>query len=106
MSKTNNKIDELRSKIMNKIQDKVDDKVDDKETTKVEATEYIIYDVIPDPNLKGRNYVIVKITYNIVNKEAIVEGVKPFPDKTVGLSIQMNKENLEFWYNPSNKEKK
>lgn len=95
MSKAKDKINELRTKMFeNKKAQQVE------EATKVvEASmDGTVYDVIQDPDKKGRNFIMVKIKYDLATKTAAIVEVREFLDKAAGLSIQMDKESRKYLF--------
>jgi len=100
MSKIKNAVDEFRKKLT----DKQLEVVVEKPVVPVEATsDLIAYDVIQDPTTNSRKFVIVKLVYNLDTKEARIDSVRPFEDKTAGMAIQLDKKNHEYFYEKNNR---
>lgn len=57
------------------------------------------YDVYQDPTKKSRHFLIVKINYNPETGTAEVEEIRPFEDKTAGLSMVSDKDNRQYLFN-------
>lgn len=101
MSKTKDKVNELREKLFNRKQEEMAQEataaVEQANPSTATDKRHVI-DVIPDPNRGGRYYLMVKIEFDIVTREAKVVDVREFDDKVAGLSIQIEKENRKYLY--------
>lgn len=99
MSKTKDKVNELREKLFNRKQQEMTEEatVAVEQANPTDESRYVI-DVIPDPNRGGRYYLMVKIEFDIVTRKAKVVDVREFDDKVAGLSIQIEKENRKYLY--------
>jgi carbonic anhydrase len=95
MSKAKESIEELRAKLFDRKKQEV---VEAADKVIAESLNLITYDIIQDPDVQGRSFLIVKIKYDIKTKTAVVIDIMPFQNKTVGLTIQKDKENLKYFY--------
>lgn len=103
MSKAKDSIEQLRKKLHEKT---LEFKAEKAQQEIEEKLTHIVYDVFQDPTAKHRSFLIAKLQYNPDTKEAVVMGIKPFPDKAAGLSYVMNHENMRYLYEKSRQEKK
>lgn len=55
------------------------------------------YDIIKDPEKNGNYYLAVEIKYNLKTKKTSFI-VRPFSDKTAGMSMFMDKENRKYLF--------
>lgn len=69
------------------------------------SLENTVYDVIQDPDKQGRNFVAVKIAYNLKDKTASVVDVTTFEDKAAGMAIQMDKKDRQYLFDKNNRKK-
>jgi len=56
------------------------------------------YTIIEDSSKKGRNFLIIKIKFDVDTGEINMEEVREFEDKAAGLSFVMNNNNLKFLF--------
>lgn len=95
MSKDKSLLDDVRSKLFNRKETEAEQQAQ----AEVEASlENETFDVIQDPSTKSRQFLIVKLKYNLDTKQASVVDVAPFQDKAAGLAITNDKTNLKFFY--------
>jgi len=95
MSKTKSAIEELRTKLFDRQKQEAVEEVQQQVESKLDS---VIYDVIQDPTKTNREFLILKLKYNLDTKEAAIVDVQKFQDKTAGLSIQLAKENLKYLF--------
>lgn len=93
MSKNKDQIKELRDKLF---ESKLVEEVKKATQTIEDTLPYTTFDLIQDPNTSSRSFIALKIKYNPETKQAAVVETFPFPDKTTGLSIVMDKENRKY----------
>lgn len=67
------------------------------EETPVNFTD--VYVVTENPEKKSKEYLIVKIKYDIVSKKAIVEDTKKLDQKVIGMRFPIEQENLKYYFN-------
>ena len=63
----------------------------------------VVHDMVQDGSKKGRHFLMVQVRYNLETGKASVTGVKPFNDKTAGISMVADKTNREYLYNKCKK---
>lgn len=95
MSKAKDAIKEFREKLF---ETKKKEVVEEAQKKIEENMDNVTYDVIQNPDTKSREYLIIKIKYDLTTKTASVVGVKPFNDKVAGMTIIMDKENRKYLY--------
>jgi len=95
MSKNKDTIDELRKKFFDK----------KKELQIEEANQDILKDlpnegyfITHDPDKKGRNFVIFNFKFDVNTKKIVMDEVREFEDKIVGLSFTMNSNSLKILF--------
>lgn len=103
MSKTKETVEELRKKLFERKKDEVVETADQVLETKLDG---VVYDVVQDPSTKSRAFLMVKIKYDIETKQAVVEEVVKFGDKTAAFSMVMDKENRKYLFEKSGGNKK
>lgn len=103
MSKAKDTIEKIRQQVFER---KKEEAVQEAKAVIEKTMPYTAYDVIQDPNVKGRAFLIVKFKYDLATRQAIIDEVRPFEDNSVGLSMQMDKDNREYMFNRNIKEKK
>jgi len=103
MSKAKDKIEELRNKLFENKKKELTEKAQEVIETTMDNT---VYDVIQDPSTKSRQFLMVKIKYDLDTKTAAIVDVMPFQDKAAGLTIQMDKENRKYLYEKNSRSKK
>lgn len=103
MSKPKEIIENIRSQYFDRQKDKI---VEEANKTLEEKLEHTVYDVIQDPSTKSRQFIMVKIKYDLVTKQAVVSEVTEFQDKAAGLTIQMDKENRKYLFEKNSRSKK
>jgi len=102
MGKTKDTVEELRSKLFERKKEEI---VETEKKLVEENLECVAYDIIQNPN-KKRDYLIVRIKYNLETKEAVVTDVEPFHDKAAGLGLQLDKKNRKYFFDKVNRGKK
>jgi hypothetical protein len=100
MSKPKDVINSIRNKVFERQKESV---VEAAEQKIEETKEMVVYDIVQDPRTKSRAFLIVKIAFDIETMTARLEEVVPFADKTVALSIQMDKENRKYLFDKYSK---
>jgi hypothetical protein len=95
MSKAKDTIKEFREKLF---ETKKKEAVEEAQKTLEKNLDLVAYDVIQNPDKKNRDYLLIKIKYDLETRSAVVTDVLPFKDKTVGLSIQLDKENRRYLF--------
>ena len=98
MSKAKDVMEDLRNKVFER---KKQESVEKAEEVIKPDLDNIIYDIIQDPSTSSRRYLALQIRYNLETKDAKVMEVRPFDDKTVGLSIEMNRKNIKYLFEKS-----
>lgn len=95
MSKPKDTIKEFREKLF---ETKKKEVVEEAQKKLEETMDNVTYDVIQNPSTKSRDYLIVKIKYDLENNNATIVEVKPFIDKVAGMSMLMDKENRKYLF--------
>lgn len=95
MSKAKEAIKEFREKLF---ETKKQEIVEEAQKTIENAMDGVTYDVIQNPDTKSRDYLILKIKYDLETRTAAIVEVKPFNDKVAGMSIIMDKENRKYLF--------
>ena len=95
MSKAKEAIKEFRDKLF---ETKKQEIVEEAQKTIENAMDGVTYDVIQNPDTKSRDYLILKIKYDLETRTAAIVEVKPFNDKVAGMSIIMDKENRKYLF--------
>jgi hypothetical protein len=95
VSKAKDVLADIKTKVFER---KKEEMVEEAKKTLEANLETVAYDVIQDPSTTSRQFLIVQIKYDLETKKAVISEVRPFSDKTAGLSIQMNKENIKFLF--------
>jgi len=92
-------LNELRQKLEIKKKKLEVEKATEKHIKNIKETlTYTTYDVFQDPSKRGRHFIMVKLQYNPDTKEAVVVDIRPFEDKTAGLSFVMDKDNRKYLF--------
>jgi len=73
-------------------------KVEETQLDPVELTNEV-YVVTENPDKKSKEYLIVKIKYDIVSKKAIIEETKKLDQKVIGMRFPIEQENLKYYFN-------
>lgn len=103
MSKAKDVIADIRDKVFERRKQETIEKAQEVLEKNLDNT---VYDVIQNPNSKSRDFLIVKIKYDLETKEAAVLEVREFQDKAAGLTIQIDKENRKYLFNKNKKGEK
>mgnify|MGYP003460551307 FL=1 len=103
MSKTKETVEELRKKLFER---KKEDAVENAEKVIEAQLDGVVYDVVQDPSTKSRAFLMVKIVYDINTKQAVVEDVIKFNDKTAAFGMNLDKENRKYLFEKNKGNKK
>jgi hypothetical protein len=95
MSKAKESIEELRAKLFDRKKQEV---VEAAEKAIEANLDFTTYDVVQDPSIQSRSFLILKIKYDLATKTAAIIDVVPFPDKAAALTMQRDRENLKYFY--------
>jgi hypothetical protein len=102
MSKAKDTVEELRNKLFNRKQKET---VEEEQQAITTTLSNVTYDVIQDPSTTSRQFLIVKIKYDLDTKQATVVEVRPFQDKAVGMIIIKDKESRKYLFEKNRSEK-
>lgn len=61
------------------------------------------YTVCTDPELGGRNYLVVKINFDIKTMKAIVEDYATLDQKVIGMRYPIDQDQIKYYYDQSKK---
>ena len=101
MSKSNK--DELEQIVKNRMEKKKEELVEKaKQEIKANLTE-TSYTIIEDPYKKGRNFLIVKLKFDIKTMKALVEDYVELTRKEIGIQFPYEQDMLKHYYDRSKK---
>ena len=63
----------------------------------------VAYDIVQDPAVKSRAYLMTKIQYSPETGQSRVVETRKFEDKVAGLAFTLNRDNLEYLFNKCKK---
>lgn len=63
----------------------------------------ICYTVVTDPDKGGRNFLLVKLKFDIKTMKALVEDYVNLDQKVIGMKHPLEQENLKYYYNQAKK---
>lgn len=64
------------------------------------------YTVYEDPNKLGRHFLIAKIKFNTITKEAMLEEIVDLDQKVIGVRYPEDQKSIKHYYDQKIKEKK
>lgn len=108
MSKAKEVIDDIRNKVFER---KKQETVEEAKKTIEASLTTVAYDVIQDPNSQTRNFIIVKLVYDLFKKledgtySASVVEVRPFDDRGAAMSMIKDKETRKFFFEKNRSKK-
>ena len=98
MSKPKDVISSIRDAVFERKKETIVEEAEKKIEESAAIKECVVYDIVQDPRVKGRSFLIVKISYDVETMTAKLEHASPFADKTVALSVSLDKENRKYLF--------
>ena len=103
MSKKISNAEKVKQLLAQKGEEVQEKKEEAKKVEELESLPEVVYVVQTNPKLKGRNYLISKLKYDIVSKKALVVETRTLVQKEVGMRFPTEQQNLKYFYEKSAK---